>query len=139
MGAATLHVLTAGAWIGGLFHLWRSARVASDATLLALVRAFHAVALTAVALLASSGLYQTFKLLGSFANLFSTPWGLLFVVKQLFVLSVLALGYGHWRRSEQAVSAGERVSLRASLGRELLLACTVIAVTSVLTSIAPPE
>ena len=74
MGAATLHVLTAGAWIGGLFPLWRSARVASDATRLALLRAFHAVALTAVSLLASSGRYQTFKRLGSLANLFSTPW-----------------------------------------------------------------
>ena len=138
MTAATLHVLAAGIWIGGLFHIWRSTGVASDATLLLLLRAFHAVALTAATVLIVSGGYQTWVNLGPVANLFGTPWGLLLVAKQILVLAVLAFGYRHWRRAEAAVTDGTRDALRTSLGREFAIAAVVLAVTAVLTTTATP-
>ena len=55
---ATLHVIAAGAWVGTLFHLWRSVRSVSEATVGAMLRAFHPVALGSAGLLAATGAYQ---------------------------------------------------------------------------------
>lgn len=137
--AAAVHVMAGGAWIGGLFHLWRASRVASEATLVKLLGAFHAVALTAVALLALSGVGHSLSLLGGVANLTTTAWGRLLAVKLLLVAATLAFGFSHWRGAAARVRAGERLALSASLGREVILATAVLALTGWLTVTSPPE
>lgn len=139
MTTAALHVLGGGAWIGGLFHLWRSARVASEVTLVALIGAFHRVATVAVALLVLSGLVHLAMTVPDLASLGTSAWGRLYLVKVLLVVVTLVIGYGHWRNAEAAVRRGERERVRASLGRELLLAVAVLAITGLLTTTAPPE
>ena len=138
LAAATLHVLGAGVWIGGLFHLWRLSGPASDATLRRALSAFHPVAMVGVGLIVLSGLYHTWSTLGTPANLVETAWGRLLALKVGLVLAVLALGYKHWRSSEQAVEQGDRSALRQSIGREAVIALAVLVVTAVLTSTAKP-
>lgn len=138
LAAATTHVIGAGLWIGGLFHLWRLAGPASDMTLRRALGAFHPVAMVGVALLMLSGLYHTWSTLGTPANLVATAWGRLLSLKIGLVLAVLALGYKHWRSSERAVEEGDRASLQQSIGREALIALAVLVVTAVLTSTAKP-
>ena len=138
LAAATTHVLGAGLWIGGLFHLWRLTGPASEATLRRALAAFHPVAMVGVALIAVSGLYHTWSTLGPLANLVSTAWGRLLSLKLMLVLAVLALGYKHWRSSERAVEGGDRQGLRLSIGREALLALAALVVTAVLTSTGKP-
>lgn len=139
LAAATSHVLGAGIWIGGLFHLWRLTGPASDVTLRRALAAFHPVAMVGVALLVISGLYQSWTTLGALSDLATTAWGRLLALKLVLVLAVLALGYKHWRSSEQAVEKGDRASLRQSIGREALIALAVLVVTAVLTSTGKPE
>ena len=138
LAAATLHVLGAGVWIGGLFHLWRLTGPASDVTLRRALGAFHPVAMVGVGLIVLSGLYHTWSTLGTPANLVETAWGRLLALKVGLVLAVLALGYKHWRSSEQAVEQGDRSALRQSIGREAVIALAVLVVTAVLTSTAKP-
>lgn len=137
--AATVHVMAAGAWIGGLFHLWRASRVASEATLLRLLGAFHAVALVSVALLALTGLGHVLSLLGDASALTTTRWGRLLSVKLGFVALTLALGFRHWRGAEARIRGGERAAVSLSFARELVVAVAVLAVTGLLTVTAPPE
>lgn len=138
LAAATTHVLGAGVWIGGLFHLWRLSGPASALTLRRALGAFHPVAMTGVALMIVSGSHHVWTTLGPLANLAGTPWGRLLSLKLVLVTAVLALGYKHWRSSERAVEAGDRSGLRQSIGHEALLALVVLVVTAVLTSTGKP-
>ncbi len=139
LAAAFTHVLGAGLWIGGLFHLWRLTGPASDLTLRRALAAFHPVAMAGVALIVTSGFYHTWTTLGTPANLVETAWGRLLTLKLGLVLAVLALGYKHWRSSVQAVEEGDRPALRQSIGREALIALAVLVVTAVLTSTGKPD
>ncbi len=139
MTAATVHVLSAGAWIGGLFHLYRAAGAASEVTLTKLLQAFHGVALGAAVALTLTGLYHTWTLLPAPSALWTSTWGRLLVAKMLALGGVLWLGYRHWKGSEQAVASGNRETLRGSMRTELLFALVVLVVTGVLTSVGPPE
>lgn len=139
MTAATVHVLAAGAWIGGLFHLYRASGVASEVTLARLLQAFHRVALTAAAALVFTGLYHVWTLLPAPSALWTDVWGRLLVAKLSVLGAVLWLGYRHWKGSEQSLAKGNRAGLRTSLGRELALALVVLLLTGVLTSVSPAE
>ena len=138
LAAATGHVLGAGIWIGGLFHLWRLTGPSSDVTLRRAIDAFHPVAMAGTALVVMSGVYQTWSTLGAPTNLVTTVWGRLLALKLSLVLAVLALGYKHLRTSEQTLARGDRAGLRRSIGAEALIALAVIAVTAWLTASEKP-
>ncbi len=138
LAASILHLLGAGLWVGGLFHLWRLTGRSSDATLQCALAAFHPVAMVGAALIVMSGLYQTWPMVGSPAHLVSTAWGRLLSLKLALVLGVLLFGYKHLRSAEQSLGRGNRTALRRSLGKETLLALAVIVVTAVLTATAKP-
>jgi copper transport protein len=137
--AAAVHVLAAGSWVGTLFHLWRASRVASEATLVRMIGAFHLVAMVAVACLVASGAVHTLSLVGGAGDLVATRWGRTLLVKLALVAGTLALGYHHWRTATARIRAGQRQAVSKSLGREVLLAAAVLVVTGLLTVTAPPE
>jgi putative copper export protein len=139
LAAASVHVLAAGSWIGGLFHLWRSSRVASEATLVRMVGAFHLVAFVAVTCLAVTGVLHTLSLVGDAGNLLSTRWGQTLLLKLTLVAGTLVLGYRHWRTASALIRAGRRQAVSKSMGREVMLAIAVLVVTGLLTVTAPPE
>jgi len=133
--ATTLHVMAAGAWIGGLFLLWRIAGKASDLTLTRLLQAFHAVALGAAATVVVSGAVQSWSILESPEQLISTAWGRLLISKLSVLAGVAWLGYRHWRGAERQVGAGSREALRRSMGMELALAVAILLITGALTAV----
>ncbi len=97
IGADGLHLLAAGAWLGGLvslFHLVaRTARaVAPDDEAEACNAAvrFSGMGYVAVATLIGSGLINSWFLVGSFGNL-GTPYGQLLVVKVILFAGMLGL------------------------------------------------
>ncbi|MBX7118737.1 MAG: CopD family protein [Gemmatimonadaceae bacterium] len=135
--ATVLHVLGAGAWIGGLFHLWRIARKASEATLVRLLENFHGIALGGVTLVVASGLWHVWTLVDTPVELVTTGWGRLLVAKLVVLAGVARLGYRHWRGGEARVLAGDRAALRQSFARELQLAAVVFVLTAALTSTSP--
>lgn len=138
VSVATLHVLAAGAWVGTLFHLWRSVRCVSEATVGAMLRAFRPVALGSAGLLAATGAWQAWAALGAPGDLIGSAWGRLLIAKLLLVAVIGVLGHRHWKTSGAQLAAGDRASVAASFGRELLLAALVIALTGSLASSSPP-
>lgn len=139
MTVATLHVLTAGLWIGTLLHVWRSMRSSSVATAEKVVAAFHRVAQVAVVLLAASGAYHAFTMLGAPADLTRTAWGRLLLTKLVLVAAALVLGAMHWRTAAAKYARGEHASLRLSVGIELAIAIGIIAATGFLAGTSPPR
>jgi putative copper export protein len=132
--SSVAHALAAGAWIGTLFHLWRIARKASDATLKRLFIAFHAVALSSATVLALSGAYQAWSIVEMPSQLWTSWWGRFLIMKLAALGVVMGLGYRHWKAGEALIASGDRTTLRESMKRELWAAAVVLLVTGMLTS-----
>lgn len=132
--AVVMHVLGAGAWIGTLFHLWRIARKASDATLSRVLAGFHNIALGGAGMLALSGAYHVWTIVDAPSQVVTTLWGRLLLAKLALLGGIAWLGYRHWKGAELQLSTGGRAALRRSMQQELLLALAVLVVTGVLTN-----
>jgi copper transport protein len=132
--AAVAHVLGAGAWLGTLFHLWRIARKASDATLKRLIAGFHSIAIAGATMVALSGAYQVWSMVSTPSQLWSTWWGRFLIAKLAALAGVAWLGYRNWKGAEAQVTAGDRSLLRESMKHELWIALGVLVLTGMLTS-----
>jgi copper resistance protein D len=98
VSADSLHLLAAGAWLGGLVPLFylvatalrtASPADATEATTAAL--RFSSMGYVAVAMIVVSGLVNAWFLVRSFANLVATPYGQLLIVKLCLFGGMLAL------------------------------------------------
>ncbi|MFD8350551.1 copper resistance protein CopC [Streptomyces coelicoflavus] len=90
MTSSVLHLLATAVWLGGLAALLttlRSARPAPDA---ATVARFSRTALTAVTVLVVTGVYQSWRGLGSWQALTGTAYGRLLLAKVILVAVLLA-------------------------------------------------
>ncbi|MGW9372869.1 copper resistance CopC/CopD family protein [Streptomyces xanthophaeus] len=90
---AVLHLLAMGLWLGGLITLLTVLRHRApgsrDIPASAIGR-FSTLAFTAVAVLAGTGMYQSWRQVGSWEALFTTSFGRILVVKLVAVVLVLA-------------------------------------------------
>ncbi len=137
-----LHLLAAGAWLGGmgcmLFVGLPTLRAGAreDGTIPGLgelVGAFSRLALVAVPLLVASGIANAWLRLGSVGELWTTPWGLTLLLKLALVVPALLLGLYNWRVVGPALREDPRarlVVLPATV--EWILGCAVLLVTAVL-------
>lgn len=140
-----LHVLAAGAWVGGLAFVlraeraWRSTGAGDGSSLLpVLVPVFSPVAVVSVVALWATGLCAAWVHLSSVADLVATPYGRLLALKLVIVAVVMALGAVNWRRlTPRLGEEAGRAALRENATRELLLAHAVLLVTAVLVRTSP--
>ncbi|MER6733559.1 copper resistance CopC/CopD family protein [Streptomyces puniciscabiei] len=86
IAAATLHLLAMGAWLGGLAALLRTLRRTSPAT----VARFSRLAFASVTVLVVTGVYQSWRGLGSWQALTDTTYGRTLLAK-LAAVTVLLL------------------------------------------------
>lgn len=141
--ATYLHVVAAGAWVGGLFCLLSAGLPALRAAaadnggawsgLPTLVGAFSRLALVAVGTLVVSGGVKAWLHLGAPSDLWTTPWGRSLLVKDFIVACVMAIGFYNWRVVRPALSVdADPARLRRSATAELAFGAAAVAVTSVL-------
>lgn len=97
MVSSVLHLLAMAVWLGGLTALLTALYRPAEPVPAAVVTRFSRLALTSVAVLAVTGVYQSWRGLGSWDALTSTPYGRLLVVKLCAVL-LLLVGAGYSRR-----------------------------------------
>jgi copper transport protein len=100
IGADWLHLLAAGFWVGGLFHLvltlpkairdleWR----ARLDMLHQVIPLFTRLAIASTMLLVLTGLYNSWMHVDRFGELWSTPYGVTLLVKVSLVVPMLAFG-----------------------------------------------
>lgn len=148
--ANPVHVLAGGLWIGTLFMLVAaglSSVLASGlpserrgAMAAALVNAFSPLALASVAVLAFSGVNTAWIHLKSLEALWTTPYGVVLIVKLCVVVMVLVLGAWNWRRQRPGLgSENAAVRLRRSATAELVFAAVVLCLSAILVSLPSPR
>jgi copper transport protein len=154
LAANALHVLAAGAWIGGLAVLVAAlpaatrrlepperTRLLSDT-----LGRFSSLALIAVGVLLLGGIVQSLLELGAVNDLWDTPFGRAIAIKSALAVVLISLGALHRRRTrpglsraaaEGATPGGAGVLLRRVLRTEVALGAAALAVTGALAGYAP--
>ncbi|MFB6807235.1 copper resistance CopC/CopD family protein [Streptomyces sp. NPDC056387] len=92
--AAVLHLLAMGVWLGGLITLvplLRNRGDGSPAIPASTTGRFSALAFTAVVVLSGTGVYQSWRQVGSWGALTGTPYGKTLMVKVAAVVLVLCV------------------------------------------------
>lgn len=143
-----LHVLAAGAWIGGLLMVVLAGIPAMrrltdgnhDAAVAALVSSFHPLALFCAPIVVIAGMGTSYLRLGGIAPLTTTSYGATLLLKLgLFVLVAGAALYNSLRARRQLGTPEGTSHLRRSAALELFLAALVLAATSVLVTTPAPS
>lgn len=137
-----LHVLAAGAWLGGLLPLALFIRAAPPAAGAIAARRFSAMATACVVVLAATALWQGRILIGSVAALFGTAYGWIALAKLGLFVMLFAFAARHCLELTPALSRGEPFAARRSLARsiftEMALGLAIVLVAAVIASLAPP-
>lgn len=136
------HLGSVGVWIGGVVAaLLLALPAAAGDDLTAAMRRFSAMALVCVAIIAITGIYQGWRLVGTFPALTQTTYGYLLLGKVMLFLALVGLGYASrgWvqKRLSRDVEGPSRQMLRQSLLTEVGTAAVVIALTAVLVATPP--
>jgi len=133
-----LHLLAAGAWLGGL--LWLVSLDRSDAPA-AIVEAerVSSLALTAVIVVTLSGVVQTRLFLPVWADLIQSPYGFIVLAKLAGVGVLVLFGAYHRfrvlpRLADDAIAQGFTVSLR----REIVVMSLLVLLGGLLAYLSPP-
>jgi putative copper resistance protein D len=140
IAADALHLLAAGAWLGGIVGLAVMVRGEAAAKTTAAVRSFSGLGYAVVAIILASGLVNAWLLLSGPSALVSSAYGRLLCAKiALFVLMlVLAAANRFWLTPrfgpEDAPDLTAR--LRRNVLVELTLGAAVVAIVSVLGTMA---
>jgi copper transport protein len=94
IGVDIVHLVAMAVWLGGLIVLGGFAlRGPATADVAAAVPRFSAIALGCVALLAASGGYEAWRLVGTLGALTGTSYGVLVLVKSAGLVLLIGLGY----------------------------------------------
>jgi copper transport protein len=124
----TLHVLTAGIWVGGLVAIAALGLAVEPRAL----RKFSAVAMASVLTLVLTGTLNALQHLTAVEQLWQTRYGLTLLVKLALVAGTIAAAAISRKRLEQY-----RVPLR-SVRLEVAMTVAVLIVTALLSMTAPP-
>lgn len=120
MVSSVLHLLSMAVWLGGLTALLTALYRSAEPLPAATVNRFSRLALGSVAVLVVTGVYQSWRGLGSWDALTSTSYGRVLVAKLIAVLCLLA-GAAYSRRwaGRLMVAAQERVEVAAAVAERV--------------------
>lgn len=142
----TVHVLSAGGWLGALLFVV-AAGVPATARLEPLGRglavrgmvdAFSPMALTLAGALAVTGVIAAVLRIGSWSAITGSEYGRVFLWKLGGVVLVLLVGAYNWRRMRPAIDADRVGTLRRTASAELALGFVVLILTAWLVATPPP-
>jgi copper transport protein len=137
IAAQWFHVSAVGLWLGGLVALLIQVRGAESPAKAELARRFALLAGFGLAIVALTGVVRAVADIGSMADLFSSEFGLLVLVKVALLLPIAALGaLNHFRSVPRARS--DLRPLRRAGSVELAIGAVVLLVASILVNVAPP-
>ncbi|MFJ8054374.1 copper resistance protein CopC [Streptomyces luteogriseus] len=112
MASSVLHLLATGVWLGGLVALLLTLRRPAGDDLPAVVPRFSRIAFASVTVLAVTGIYQSWRGLGSLSALTGTSYGRLLLAK-LAGVAMLLLVAGYSRRWTRRIAAPAAVTRAA--------------------------
>jgi putative copper resistance protein D len=146
LASDTLHLLAAGAWIGGLVPLalalasaHRAGNETGGSLALGVTGRFSTLGLVSVGTLLATGTVNTWFLAGSLASLTGTDYGRLLMIKlALFAIMTAVATINRVVLTGRLPDAGALRQLQINCGVEFTLGLAVIVVASVLGTLPPP-
>ncbi len=136
-----LHLLAAGAWLGGLLPLFLLVGALPPRAASTTCQSFTPVGLCAVLVIACTAVVQAWQLIGGIGGLFGTEYGRTALLKLgLFLLLLLLAGVNRFVLTERLHDNAQPVTsrlLRTSLAIETVLGTLVILVAALLASGTP--
>lgn len=125
----SIHVLVISLWMGSLYPLWKTSKKINGLPLKERMHLFGQIAAFIVGILIACGLSITLLLFKDFNTLINTPYGHGFIIKIVFVLSILLLAaFNKWYFTPRlqdpkfAKQLGYAILFEMSLGLLILLA-----------------
>lgn len=139
LAAEAVHLLAAGAWLGGLLPLRQFVGRHSAGEGARAARRFGHLAALAVAALVATAFWQAFVLSGGMGGLLGTAYGWMELLKlTLFAALLLCAALNRWRflpRLDARADAGR--ALRMSIAVETGLGLMIVLAAAVLTGLPP--
>lgn len=134
------HIAIMGWWFGALLPLKMVCQHFSAEDTKTIMTDFGRIAGYLVTILALLGIYMAYSLFTSPEDLIQSQYGLIFLSKLLIVGLLLLLAARHRFILVPAMqNAGDKAQLKRSINIEILLAFTLLLITSVLTSVVGPQ
>jgi copper resistance protein D len=137
----TLHLLAAGAWLGGLVPLLLVLRAAPRHEAAAAARRFAPLGLSCVVVLAATAAAQGFELVGGLAGLIGTAYGWTILIKLALFLALLAIAAVNRFQLTGALETGRAEQARrrmiGTVGAETFLGLLVVIAAGFLASLPP--
>lgn len=125
----SIHVFVMSLWMGSLYPLWKTSKKINGLPLKERMHLFGQIAAFIVGILIACGLSIALLLFKDFNTLINTPYGHGFIIKILFVLSILLLAaFNKWyftprlQDPKSAKQLGYAILFEMSLGLSILLA-----------------
>ncbi|ENU24573.1 hypothetical protein F993_00819 [Acinetobacter proteolyticus] len=132
----TVHVLLMSVWMGSLYPLWKISHIITGLPLKQSMHLFGRIAAFIVAILIACGVSIALLLFKDVDTLLATPYGQGFIIKLLFVISILLLAaFNKWyftprlQQPQFAKQLGYAILFEMSLG--LLILMTTAYITTV--------
>lgn len=135
--SVAFHVVTLALWIGGLGVLCTHA-LRGERHLPEMARRFSRMALWCFIGVGLSGVFSAISRLASVADLVTTSYGLLIVLKTVLFGGLGLMGWWHRRRTLPALAAGRPHAFLSLATGEVLLMAAVIGIAVALSRTPPP-
>jgi copper transport protein len=139
-----IHHSAAATWVGGLAVVGLfAASTASPDEMTDILRRFARTAATSVALVVSTGILQSVRLVGNPAGLFDGAHGRLLLVKLAALAVMLAAANANRTRvlrgthQPEGISSRSDAAIRQTIAVELLLGVLILAITSAMVVSSP--
>lgn len=138
VGAQWVHLVSVGAWVGGLVWLLVAMRRGEPGRGRGLAWRFSSVAAGTLMVVAVSGAARALDEVGAWSRLFETSFGATLLVKFGLFAGLVALGARNRWRHVPAGPAGSSARLRRAVGGEVAIAAGVLGATALLAGLPPP-
>lgn len=137
VGVQWLHLVSVGAWVGGLLWLLAALRRGDPGQGRGLARRFSSVAGATLVVVAVSGTVRAVDEVGAWGRLVDTSFGVTLLVKVALVAALVALGARSRFRHVSAAVSSRLGGLRRAVRGEVAIAAAVLGLTALLAGLPP--
>lgn len=132
----SIHVLVMSLWMGALYPLWKTSRAINGLALKERMHLFGHIAAFVVAILILCGASVAVLLFKDFNALINTPYGSGFIIKLLFVVSILLLAaFNKWYFTPRLQEPKFAQQLSYAILFEMSLGLMILLTTAYITTV----
>ncbi len=136
----SIHILVMSLWMGALYPLWKTSQEISGLPLKDRMHVFGRIAAFIVGILIACGASVAILLIKDFNTLLNTPYGHAFIIKILFVISILLLAaFNKWYFTPRLQHPQFAKHLSHAILFEMLLGLSILLTTGYITTVVGIE